>query len=302
MSLRRTSSDAGVFAILYALVVVVLCMVAALVVDLSGMREDRRTERLAADAASTAGAVKLNTLGGTADAHAACTQAWEFLRVNLSSSSVPPATPSGACPTGKFPTNVASCPGVQSQTSPYGDWLVTITWPIPDNSPYMLAPNVTGGVQPQSVDSAVDGTDPCGRLAVSVSRNRAFLLAGAGNFTSGSTTNTSVARADIRGDLKEEFPLVVLDQHGCDILHAQGSGPQDGTIRVLNNGLTPGRIASDSAADAPGNSGHGCANGNAFVATAGGGGRIQALNGTGGAPGLFLTFAPVRKPLIPTQF
>jgi Flp pilus assembly protein TadG len=293
------SGDAGVFAILYALVVVALCMTAALVVDLSGMREDRRVERLAADAAATGGAIKLNTLAGAADAQAACTQAWEFLRVNLSSSSSPAAMPAGACPPGKFPPVVNTCPTAQPQTTTYGDWTVTMTWPVTDDSPYLQHPNVTGGSQTQALDTAVDGTDPCGRLAVSVSRTRPFLLAGAGGFASGSTTNTSVARADVKGDIKEEFPLVVLDQHGCDILHAQGSGPQDGTIRVLNNGLTPGRIASDSAGDAAGNSGHGCANSNAYIATAGGGGRIQALNGTGGASGLFLTFATVGKTAAP---
>jgi hypothetical protein len=56
--------DDGVYAILYGLLVVVIVMTAAIVVDISGMREDRRAERLASDAAATAGAVKLNALSG----------------------------------------------------------------------------------------------------------------------------------------------------------------------------------------------------------------------------------------------
>lgn len=297
---RRPRGDHGVYAVLYALVVVVLSLTAALVVDISGLREDRRVERLATDAAATAGAIHLSALAGAVDPHSACVDAWAFLKANL-----PGAASAGAsCPTSTFPTSASTCPSTaRTNGAAAGPWQVTITWPVPNDdpavpgdSPLLEQPDITGrGSYVQPPDPEADGTDPCGRLGVTVGRSRSFLLAPVAGFTSGATANTSVARSDIRGDIKQEFPLVILDQHGCTTILAQGSGPQDGTIRVLNNGLTPGRIALDSAGDDPANSGHGCANSNSYVAVAGGGGRVQAFNGSGGAPGLLLTYASLAK-------
>ena len=102
--------DLGAFAVLYAIVVVAIVMTVAVVVDLSAMREDRRAEKLAADAAATAGAIKLNALAGTANPNAACQEAWKYLKLNL-----PGATSAAAdCPTGKFPTSISTCPDVSA--------------------------------------------------------------------------------------------------------------------------------------------------------------------------------------------
>ena len=160
----------------------------------------------------------------------------------------------------------------------------------------MTDPNVTGrGTYQQPVDPEIDGSDPCGRLGVTVARNREFLFAGAGGFVSGSTANASVARAELRGQVALEFPLVVLDQHGCQSLVATGSGPSNAGIIVKNNGITPGRIALDSAGDEPGNSLPGCDNSNSYVAEASGGSRIVAWNGDSGAAGMILAYGPVAK-------
>jgi hypothetical protein len=285
--------DTGAYAILYALVVVVIVMTAAVVVDLSGLREDRRAERLATDAASTAGAVKLNALSGSANAQSACQEAWRFLKVNLPGASA--AT--SACPTASFPSSFTVCPtDVRTVTGDAGPWRVTITWPVPDDDPLMTEPNVTGlGDYRQTPVADIDGMDPCGRLGVSVSRVRDFLFAGVGGFVSAATTNSSVARADLRGQTALEFPLVVLDQHGCNALTATGSGPSDAGIIIKNNGITPGRIALDSAADEPGNNSPGCDNPQTFVAQASGGSRIVAWNGDSGGLGQILAYGPLNK-------
>lgn len=284
--------DEGVYSIMYAVLVVALVMCAAFVVDLSVLREDRRTERLAADAAATAGAIKLNPLDGAVSPNAACLQAWEYLKVNLPGAGSAVAD----CPTSKFPTSLASCPSSGSESGPAGQWAVTITWPVADDDPLLTNPGVTGrGTYEQPFNSVTDGTDRCQRIGVSVSRTREPLFAGVGGFGARTTLNSSVARSDLNDDLRQEFPLVVLDQTGCGVILAQGSVSQDSAIRVRNNGLTPGRIAIDSDGSAPGNSGYGCANTNATTAVAGGGGKIQALNGSGGEPARIITRATPAK-------
>lgn len=290
MMLRPGKQDSGAFAILYALVVVVIVMTAAIVVDLSGLREDRRAARLATDSAATAGAIKLNALSGTANAQAACQEAWRFLSVNLPGASGSTAV----CPTGSFPTSFVTCPtDARSATGAAGPWEVTITWPVPDADALMTTPNVTGvGAYRQTIDPEIDGADRCGRLGVTVSRERDFVFAGVGGFADATTANSSVARAELRGQVALEFPLVVLDQHGCLALTATGSGPSNAGIIVKNNGITPGRIAMDSAADEPGSNSPGCDNSQNYVAEASGGSRIVAWNGDSGALGQILSFAP----------
>ena len=299
---RRTVSmgdDSGVYAILYALLVVAIVMTAGLVVDISGLREDRREAKLAADAAATAGAVKLNALSGVANANAACNEAWLFLKVNLSDAK--DATPS--CPADQFPASFTSCPSTaRAVTGDAGPWRVTITWPVPDDASLLTNPNVNGANgYTQPLDPAVDGLDPCGRLGVSVEKSRTFAFATVGGFVNGTILNSSVARSELRGQAALEFPLVVLDQHGCQTLYATGSGPSGAGITVKNNGITPGRIAIDSVGDAPGNPLPGCANSNQYIAEAGGGSRIVAWNGSSGAAGMLLAHGPLAKVANPAQ-
>jgi hypothetical protein len=295
---RRLGSESGVYSILYAIVVVILVMTAAIVVDLSGLREDRRAARLATDAAATAGAIKLNALNGAANAQDACQEAWRFLKVNLPGA----GSATAACPTSTFPTSFTVCPAdAMTATGAAGPWQVTITWPVPDDNSLMTEPNITGlGSFRQPIDTETDGADRCGRLGVTVSRKRDFLFAGIGGFTNATTANSSVARADLRGQRALEFPLVVLDQHGCDALTATGSGPSGAGITIKNNGITPGRIALDSAADLRGNNSPGCDNLNSYVAQASGGSRIVAWNGTSGGLGQILAYGPLTKAAPPS--
>jgi len=281
-----STSDGGAFAILYGLVVVLIVMTVAVVVDLSTMREDRRLEKLAADAAATSGAIKLNAVVGSANANAACTEAWSYLKLNLPGA----AGATTACPSAKFPVNFLSCPSdVRTETAPAGPWDVTITWPVPDSNPLMTTPNISGSqTYTQPIDVSIDGTDPCGRLGVSVSRDRDFAFATVGGFTNSTTTNSSVARAEVKGNINLEMPLVVLDQSGCQALYANGVGS---LIEVTNNGIIPGRMAMDSSGTGGGPS-PGCSNANQYVAMKNGeGASIRALNGSDGAQGQILTVA-----------
>jgi Flp pilus assembly protein TadG len=286
MRLRSARDDRGAFAVLYAIVVVVVVMTVAVVVDLSSMREDRRAEKLATDAAATAGAIKLNGVAGSPDANAACQEAWKYLKLNLPGASGAVAD----CPTSSFPTSFTTCPvDVRSVSEPAGPWDVTITWPVPDSHALMTTPSISGSTAySQPIDASTDGADACSRLGVSVGRDRDFAFATIGGFVDAATLNSSVARADLRGNINLEMPLVVLDQTGCQALYANGVGS---LIEVKNNGETPGRIAMDSDGTSGGPS-PGCGNAQQYVAMRNGdGARIRALNGINGALGAIFTVA-----------
>lgn len=277
--------EGGAFAVLYAIVVVVIVMTVAVVVDLSSMREDRRMEKLAADSAATAGALKLNAVVGSANANAACVEAWNYLKLNLGA---PGAITQ--CPVAKFPASFLSCPtDVRVVSGPAGPWQVTITWPVPDDHSLMTTPNVSGSTSyTQPLDVSIDGADPCGRLGVTVGRDRDFAFATIGGFIGSATSNSSVARSEVKGNINLEMPLVVLDQSGCQALYANGVGS---LIEVANNGIIPGRMAMDSSG-ANGGPSPGCSNSNQYVAMKNGNGaRIHALNGSDGAQGMILTVA-----------
>lgn len=294
---RIGRTDDGAYAVLYALLVVVLVLLVGVVVELGAMREDRRTEKLAADAAATAGALKLNTLQTAASPRAACEEAWTFLRSNLGGSGGPSCS--------GYPTTTPStCPTIATEQSgtitrlddPDVSWGITITWPVPNSHALMTTPNVTGkddagADYSQPIDSAVDGADPCARLGVSVSRTRNFAFASVGGFVSGATLNSSVARADLQSSQTAEFPLVVLDQSACNVVTAAGSGPAEALIRILNNGNVPGRLAVDSKATLSGGGSTSCSAGNRYAADTNGGAKIVAYNGADGTPALFLSAA-----------
>lgn len=280
----RGGDDAGVFAVLYAVLVVTLAVVVGLVVDLGMMRHDRRTERLAADAAAAAGGLTLSPLAGRASARAACIAAWTYAIDNL-----PDADPGATSPCGAVPDPApAGCPAADGRFSATsGAWRITITWPVVNTSVLMTRPNVrpaaAGLTQPVIPSDDVDGVDPCLRIGVTIARQRDFAFATAGGFGSGVTENSSVALNTPDGGEGQEVPLVVLDRSACNVITTGGDGA---VARVRNAGSTPGRIAVDS--DASGGSGSDDCNtgGRRVAAVNGNGAKIVAWNGDSGLRGV----------------
>lgn len=200
---------------------------AAVAVDLAALRFDIRADRLASDAAVTAGAISINPFSGS-EAEAACGVAWDYLLINLededSASAVPPDCTvfSGTCDT---TARVAT-----ASADPYN---FTITHPIPDDHPLM---------GDQDINDEVDGV-PCQRLGVTVERTRPHTFARVLGFDTGVTEVASVGR--IRPDVGEGevVPLVVLEPYGCDALTADGKGK----ITVTHFEDSPGFIVVDSS-------------------------------------------------------
>jgi hypothetical protein len=239
---RFAREDDGAYAVLYAVTLVLFVAFAAVVVDLNSARWDRRIDRLAADGGAL-GAVTHLESGAAKNVLQACTKAWAFLEDNTAGLTMP----AGACDPFLGYAAATTCPGSQiDATAPSGEFTVTMSWPIPDDSPLMKSPDIRPGNVTQPMDSDFDGTDPCERFGVSVSRQRSFIFAPAMDGPAGTTTLVhSVARAAPKGESgNAAVALLVLERTECLAIDIQGSS--GASVLVRGNGDRPGMIHSDS--------------------------------------------------------
>jgi Flp pilus assembly protein TadG len=242
-----TSADeSGAVLILYAVVLVVMLMMVAIVTDLGAMRADIRQTQSVSDMAATAGALSLapEAEGTPSDA---CRAAWRYVIANV-------PTASGATdPCAPFVDydDPPSCPETdQYVTAALGeDHEATIMWPVSDD--VVGGTDSVIGFAPWSgghYDTEVDGPR-CERLLVRIQRTRGFIF---GNALAGVASGTVARPAVARGGANEITPtppvLVVLNPHGCETLTASGAGA--GYIHVAEgldkDGNPPGVITVDS--------------------------------------------------------
>lgn len=258
-SLRR---DDGVYAILYAVLVVVLLGMGAIVVDLAMVRQDRRLDRSAADSAALAGVSHLNTLGPGASPYQGCLSAWAYIADSLGV-----AVPTGAC--GAFasytttaavnaycPTPTSSPAEIVDDRNIPGDRTVRIAWPIPYHPgaggvvSQFLTPEIAPGSVSQTFDTTVDGTEAgCDRMGVAIFEDETFGL-GSGVGINGTTTQVhSVARFSIvDGPVEGVSALNVLNPTDCSSLITTGNGQV--LVGAVVDGTTvvgPGSIAVEAA-------------------------------------------------------
>ncbi len=233
IALARHDSERGATLIIVAASLLMLFGATAMAVDLSALRMDIRADRLATDAAATAGAAYINPFAGS-EADEACEAAWEYVLLNI-----------GDIDTSAPPPN---CGALASECTPSvsrtvertaGPYRVAITHPVPDGHPLM------GG---QTLNEEVDGAS-CQRLGVEVERLRDFAFAPVLGFESGRTTVSSVARIAAGVGAGEVVPLLVLEPTSCNALYTSGKG----AITVMSYEDSPGLIVVDS--DANGGSG-----------------------------------------------
>ncbi|MEX0863861.1 MAG: hypothetical protein WD269_03190 [Acidimicrobiia bacterium] len=221
-----TRDDRGVSLIIVAVSMMALLGAAAIVVDLASLRFDIRADRLASDAAATAGANSVDPFSGS-NAVEACQIAWDYLLVNIEDEGGSPSAPN--CTIFATACNPLVARVATASAFPY---TFQITHPVPDGHELM-------GTQTLNLD--IDGV-ACQRLGVTVERIRDFTFAATFGFDSGNTEVHSVAR--IRPDVGEGdvVPLVVLEPFGCDALTADGQGK----ITVAHFMDSPGVIVTDS--------------------------------------------------------
>lgn len=217
--------------ILVAASMLLLLGIVAIAVDLSALRFDLRADRLASDAASTAGVMAMDVSAGS-KADEACQVAWDYLLLNLSESGGSQTPPD--CAT----VFVAGCDPLTARTAiaSAGPYSFTITHPVPDADPLM------GG---QLVNPQIDGV-PCQRLAVTVERVRDYTFARILGFDSGETDVVSVARLDPDAGGGEVVPLLVLEPIDCAAIFTSGQGKVTVSYDLATD--TPGFIVVDSNA------------------------------------------------------
>jgi hypothetical protein len=226
---RRLNDERGAILVLSAILLLALLATVALVIDLAALRQDVRISQLVSDFSATAGAFELDSdFGGSPNA--ACLSAWAYFLANS------PEAPSGAAdPCGAFPTDGSYCaagtpPVVASATA--GPYVVTITHPVPDDSPLLKS----------WLEPDIDGF-PCERIGVTISRTRGFIFGPVIGAFSGVAGAGAVARAAAGTAQPELVPLLVLDPTGCKSLVAKGQAK----VLVQPNGNIPGVIVVDSS-------------------------------------------------------
>ena len=236
---RCDRSERGATLVLFTLLIVAMLLMVAIVLDLAALRQDRRLDRSAADAAATTGAT---AMGETLNLLAACQSAWQSVGTNLGV--LTSGDPCVAQFSGLTCDALTTAPRTASGN--IGDYRVDITAPVTDGHRLMRAESPGGDIT-QSVAPEQDGTDPCTRLGVRIRYTREPLFGRIVNAAARTTDVHSVARA-----VPVEFPgfdvpaLVVLNQTGC---RTTNSGT--GNIRV--QGASAGRFGimrSDTAASA----------------------------------------------------
>jgi len=220
--------------VLYALLAVALFTMAAVVLDLAALRQGRRSDRAVADLAVTAGATELDPTNASTYAPT-CQIVWDYVLENREEAGGAITPPD--C-NGLFPPVTCNPASAVTAVGTAGPLTVSITYPVPDTDPLMLA-EVQGGDLPQAIDSAVDGA-PCQRIGVRIERERTFLF--------GAIAGTSVGRTDVHAVARAEFQaggvvpaVVALDPSGCDALAVSAAGgqlqldPVDGGLAIVDS-------------------------------------------------------------------
>jgi hypothetical protein len=220
--------ELGAYLVLYALLGVVFFTMAAIVLDIAALRQGRRADRATADLSTTAGVAEIDrheprTFGR------ACETAWGYVLANRTEASGAVTAPNCGS---AFPVN-DTCTGTmpaRTATGTIGTITISITHPVPDSSPLMLA-EAQGGDISQSIQPAIDGS-PCERLAVRIVRDRTFLFGQIAGALGGTTDVHSVARALTTTSTTEVPAVVALDPTGCTTLLTD---PGAGSLHVGNN-------------------------------------------------------------------
>lgn len=267
----RRDPESGAYLILYVLLATAFFALAAMVLDITALREDRAADRLAADLAVTAGAAELSTTDAV-QIVAACQTAWEYFLVNRDDATVDAAPD---CSSAFGLEQCSSATGLRTAVGTAGPYQVEISNPVPDSSDLMQGEQLLGDV-PQAVDPVIDGT-PCQRLAVRVLRERDLGFAGIVGLTRATTNVHSVARVDLEATSARLTEMVLLERTGCSVLTTTSDG---GSLLVQGNGQT-GDIAVDSDAS-------GCVG--EFVINVGDPATVKAID-TSGLPGIIRSYA-----------
>ncbi|MDQ1465620.1 MAG: hypothetical protein QOH10_35 [Actinomycetota bacterium] len=238
---RGARSEDGVAAVFTIVVLFALLGIAALVLDLGGLRVQRAHDRGAADLAATAAAQSLSTSNGV-DMVSACTEAWNYTLANISN-----ATPVGSMPCSLNFSGACVATIARTATATAGRFTVTITNPVPDANP-LMGTHTLGGVT-QGINTSIDGK-PCQRIGVTIAESHTSVFGQIFGTRSSTTTTSSVALASVGSTTPQAPGLLILEPSACNALTTSGTA----RIEVKDNGDAPGLLVVDSSGTAAGNS------------------------------------------------
>lgn len=219
-------------ALMVAVSFVGICIAAAMVLDFGVARAGRTANKLAADAAVTAGIRSLEAADSTYKSFAAACTALAYLKVNpgLAGISGTWTTGAGTCADVTLQTKTCSAdPSTHAAftgTTAGGRFVVTI------KAPYAMTPS--------DPDKGEGGG--CDQLAVTITQRDE---PGLGSLATGSdmvTTTRSVARASRSVGADQVAALVILERQ-CQALEVNG---QNAGVDVKGNDKAAGSIHSDS--------------------------------------------------------
>jgi len=267
----KAKADDGVALLLIGVSMMLFIGMAAIAVDLGALRDDIRADRLAADAAVTAGVAEVDPFSGS-DARQACEVAWDYLLLNLDDEGTSVTPPNCALLGGSCTPGVA-----REATGSAGPYSFVITNPAPDGHALMGS---------QAVNTLIDGVS-CQRLGVSVQKTRDHWFGRVIGSASGSTDVSAVARhaAGVGGG--EVVPLLVLEPISCDALFTSGQGK----VTVSWFMETPGFIVVDSNGSKTDNPNR-CGSSSWTINSKGNqNGWIRAIPTPSGIPSVILSYA-----------
>jgi Flp pilus assembly protein TadG len=212
---RARGDERGAFIVLYALMIVALLVMVAIVVDLGAVRASRRAQQSTADLAALAAGPKLSDVSG-GDPVNACFDAFAYIQSNTDDlpSSASMASATTGCPHLPAVCTATTTPtdAVASGSSPY---TITIRYPVPASE--LTDSHFSGS-------GLADGTNQCERMRVSLRKSEKNSFAGVIGAGTSSTGATAVIRGFTKGTLDQIAALIVLERFDCQALRTSGFG------------------------------------------------------------------------------
>lgn len=259
---RRAEGEAGVTLILFALALIAIMTMVAIVIDLSNVRNTRQDSKSTTDAATSAGLLSLAPDGVARPWSGVCS-ALDYLKANRPDVSFSDITywdgqegvgTNAGDPIQSAPNN-APCSSLANQkclpNSPTtwawirvtdGDFIADLRSGY--NTPDALFPEDAGSY---SGDNGVALNGGCDQLAVIVSDRDPALFGGAAGATGYDTKTRSVGRVVINFEGEASPAFLMLERNRCGVLsEAVGTGGGSGIIVKAASSTQPGLIHVDS--------------------------------------------------------
>lgn len=240
---RAKEGERGAYAVLFAILLVAIFAMVALVVDLGQARAERRFDQSVTDLAALAASQALAE--EFPNPREACELAWEYLKNNV------PDLPAGASmPCTSFPLTCSNTllPATTPRYDATGEdppYVVYFGYPVVNSDPYLGSPRSQDG-------------SPCDRLLVSLQRTRDTFFAGVIGVAQQQIDAIAIAMGRYQVQTETAPALLLLEPTGCDALVASGQA----RVHVFSFGANPGSITVDSDGTKPNNP-NVCGNNNA---------------------------------------